>query len=35
MEWTNLLLLSGLAAYLLFLIRIQTQSTPRPPRRAA
>ena len=35
MEWTNPLLVSVLFAYLAFLLRLETQSTPRPPRHAA
>ena len=35
MDWTNLLVLSGLAAYLVLLLRLQTQTIPRPPHRAA
>ena len=35
MDWTNLLVLSGLVAYLVFLLRLQTESVPRPPRRPA
>ena len=35
MEWTNPLLLVALTVYFAFLLRLETQTTPRPPHRAA